>query len=76
MFHVITEEPLKDGLPNFQYHHAWINYMMRDKKVEALQNVPAEIAAKRVAWFEDGEKTFETNIGELLQQSLILLAAT
>ena len=58
MFNVITEEPLKDnGLPDFQYHHAWINYMMRDKKLAAIQNVSAEVAAKRVAWFENGEMT-------------------
>ena len=75
MFHVITEEPLKDGLPNFEFHHAWINYMMRDKKLEAIQNVPAEIAAKRVAWFENGEMIVSINIGELLRQSLILLKA-
>ena len=73
MFSVITDTPLKDGLPNFQYHHAWINYMMRDKKVEAIQNVTSEIAAKRVAWFENGAKVHETTIGELLRQSLTLL---
>ena len=76
MFHVITEEPLKDGLPNFEFHHAWINYNYTESKLGRIRAVPAEIAAKRVAWFEDGEMIVNITIGELLQQSLILLKAT
>ena len=75
MFNVIIEEPLKDGQPDFQYHHAWINYMMRDEKLGRIRAVPAEIAAKRMAWFENGEKVHETTVGELLRQSLAVLEA-
>ena len=73
MFNVIVEEPMQDGQPNFQYHHAWINYNYTETKLGRIRGVPAEIAAKRVAWFHEGAKVNETTVGALLQQSLAVL---
>ena len=76
----IIDQPLvrADGKPSksmFQFHHGWINHMVsyRKKKLDAVRNVSPKIAAKRVAWFDDGVVVYTTTIGDLLVQSLSIL---
>ena len=56
----------------FKAHHGWINYMTeyREKKLEAVRNAPAHVAAKQVAWFEAGVVIYRTTIGALLNESI------
>ena len=58
----------------FKTHHGWINFLTeyREKKLEAVRNTPAHVAAKQVAWFEAGVVIYRTTIGALLAQSLNL----
>ena len=76
----IIDQPLvlDGGKPSksmFQFHHAWINAMAsyRKTKIAHVRDVSPEIAAKRVAWFDDGKVVYTTTIGDLLVQSLLIL---
>ena len=77
-FGAIVDQPLVragDGSLDpsmFKTHHGWINYMTeyREKKLEAVRNAPAHVAAKQVAWFEAGVVVYQTTIGALLDQSI------
>ena len=77
-YEAIVDQPLVragDGSLDpsmFKTHHGWINYMTeyREKKLEAVRNAPAHVAAKQVAWFEAGVVIYRTTIGALLNESI------
>ena len=76
----IIDQPLvlDEGKPAksmFQLHHGWINNLAeyRKKKINNVRNVRPGIAAKRVAWIDDGDVVYSTTIGYLLAQSLSIL---
>ena len=75
----IIDQPLVLGVTDgrlaesmFRFHHGWIDAMesYREKKLDSVRNVSPKIAAKRVAWIDDGEVVYTTTIGKLLAQSL------
>lgn len=78
----IIDQPLvldggKPAKSMFRFHHGWINYSgvsYRETKMDRIRNVSPKIAAKRVAWIDDGEVVYTTTIGELLVQSLSCIA--
>ena len=76
----IIDQPLvldggKPAKSMFRFHHGWINAMAiyRKMKMGRVRNVSPKIAAKRVAWIDDGEVVYTTTIGDLLEQSLSIL---
>ena len=76
----IIDQPLvldggKPAKSMFRFHHGWIKATpsYRKTKMDGVRNVKPKIAAKRVAWFEDGKVVYTTTIGDLLVQSLLIM---
>ena len=80
MYVVIIDSPLVragDGSLDpsmFKAHHGWIDNMSeyRQKKLDAVKSGVFTFAQDRVAWFQAGVLIYQTTIGALLKQSLIL----